>query len=114
MSDSRGFNKQLKMLMQSAQSAVSSQGVAQKLHQACRSGRDNFVKLCHFYYNKKYSCQLVPMVGHQDDGASNLFPDEMCQESNMSSCRGTAVSRHLVARLSEHVREAHTEAAAAE
>ena len=28
----------------------------------------------------------------------------MCQESNMSSCRGAAVSRHLATRLSEHVR----------
>ena len=104
MSDSRGFNKQLKMLMQSDQSAISSQGVAQKLHHACRHGRDNFGKLCHFYCCKKSFCQLLRMVGHQDDRASNLFPDKMCQESNMSSCRGAAVSRHLATRLSEHVR----------
>ena len=43
-------------------------------------------------------------IDHGTSPASNLFPDKMCQESNMSSCRGAAVSRHLATRLSEHVR----------
>ena len=87
-----------------AQSAISSRTrclfssevfVAQKLHRMCFWS----------YSHMKPFHRLLSKEGH---GASYLFPDEMCQESNMSSCRGfTVVSRHLVARLrlSEHVRE---------
>ena len=101
-SDSCGFSKQLKMLMQSPSNLQSHHEVLPK----------NFCFWLPSVLNSTFSYSHIITLSlskeGQKHGGSCLFPDEMSQESNMSSCRGfTVVSRHLVARLSEHVREAH-------
>ena len=83
-----------------AQSAISSQGVAQKLLLLVAI-QTSSLWLPSFFNSTISFIDFCPWKAR-----SSLFPDEMSQESNMSSCRGfAAVSRHLVARLSEHVRE---------
>ena len=108
-SNSCGLNKQLKMLMQSRPNLQSHREVLPKNfyfwspseHQV--SGRHHFFKVQFLTATWNRFIYYCPWKAR-----SSLFPDEMSQESNMSSCRGfAAVSRHLVARLSEHVREAH-------
>ena len=106
-SDSCSFNKQLKMLIQSRPNLQSHHKVLPKNfyfwspseHQV--SGRHHFLMEQFLTATWNRFIDFCPWKAR-----SSLFPDEMSQESNMSSCRGfAAVSRHLVARLSEHVRE---------